>query len=470
MKSKLNSKVKTIIVIGILLTFFASIIHISNPNINRINNCLECKEVVNYNEYILRTSKVSAKIHIANNWSEAKVAGICTGLGTFSDPYIIEDLAIDGYGSGSCILIENSDSYVKIENCTLFNSIDGIRLSYTQNVQVFNNTCSSHMFGISLYYSLNNSISENIAFDNEINGISLLNSDENNISGNFEHDNFYYGISLFDSDNNVILNNVIHSGLEIGGIYNNISGNLMKECGIHISDSNTENYYFQYIDISNLVNEKPIYYYTNKQYLGPNNFTDAGQIIMASCSDSLVKNVNLSCTDTGLTLINCHDNRITKNSINSNQQNGIYIFGGENNTLSNNTAFYNMQNGILLEYSINNLCIDNNISHNNYNGIYCHRLESSVISRNNINNNKRYGIRFSYCINNTITENSLIENEECFYIDSLSEGNTFQDNICRNRAPSIFGYNIFVFFGILVICTIILSKRLRNQKPNFRET
>ena len=69
-----------------------------------------------------KTSMISGKIHINNNWSAAKAAGICTGNGTYSEPYIIEDLEIDAGGSGSGILIENSDVYVKIENCTVSDS------------------------------------------------------------------------------------------------------------------------------------------------------------------------------------------------------------------------------------------------------------------------------------------------------------------------------------------------------------
>ena len=70
----------------------------------------------------MKISAVSGKIHINNNWSDAKVAGICTDSSTYSDPYIIEDLEIDGGGSGSCIFIENSNIPFRIENCTIYNS------------------------------------------------------------------------------------------------------------------------------------------------------------------------------------------------------------------------------------------------------------------------------------------------------------------------------------------------------------
>ena len=86
----------------------------------------------------MKISAVSGKIHIYYNWSATKTAGICTGSGTKTDPYIIEDLEIDGGGSGSCILIENSNVYFKIENCMDYNSGNawadaGIRLYNVDN-------------------------------------------------------------------------------------------------------------------------------------------------------------------------------------------------------------------------------------------------------------------------------------------------------------------------------------------------
>ncbi|GAG19391.1 unnamed protein product, partial [marine sediment metagenome] len=56
------------------------------------------KSIVN-NEYLyeedseelIKLSGIHPKIHIDNNWSETKAAGICTGTGTFIDPYIIEN-------------------------------------------------------------------------------------------------------------------------------------------------------------------------------------------------------------------------------------------------------------------------------------------------------------------------------------------------------------------------------------------
>jgi parallel beta-helix repeat protein len=107
----------------------------------------------------VNTSWTSEKIYINNNWSAAKSAGICSGEGTQSEPYIIKDLEIDGGGIGSCILIENSDAFFRIENCTVTNSgstyLDGgIEIFNSTNGLIINNEVYNHgMNGIMLYHS-----------------------------------------------------------------------------------------------------------------------------------------------------------------------------------------------------------------------------------------------------------------------------------------------------------------------------
>ena len=200
------------------------------------------------NEYLKR-SKYSGKIHIDNNWTDAWDVGICTGNGTYFDPYIIEDLVINGGCSGSCILIENSDVYFRIENCTVYNSgiypNAGIRLANVSNSLLIENNCSLHGRGIYLYRSNNNIIFGNIA-DNSISGVGLYYGNNNIISGNNVNYNDY-GILLDYSDSNTIVGNTANHNQR--GIYllfsdknnattNNVSYN--DEYGIYLlsSDNN----------------------------------------------------------------------------------------------------------------------------------------------------------------------------------------------------------------------------------------
>ena len=217
-----------------------------------INNSLNFNggnhDEINLDNENLKISAVSGKIHIDNNWTATKSAGICTGNGIYSDPYIIEDLVIDGGDSGSCIWIENSDVFFKIENCTVYNSGfypgAGITLLNVNNSRLIDNNCSSNCRGINLRYSNNNTISGNIVSNSESRGIRLDSSDNNTISGNTANNNYWDGMYLDSSNNNTISGNTANnnnlSGIDLYSSDNNtISGNTLignGECIVESED------------------------------------------------------------------------------------------------------------------------------------------------------------------------------------------------------------------------------------------
>ena len=113
-KSKIQAKNFKFLLILILVSF----IIFNLPFLNRSGNIGS----VFRNERLEKNPKISQlskRIHIDNNWSEAKIAGICTGLGTYGDPYIIQDLFINGNGTGNGITITSKNDYFRIENCTI---------------------------------------------------------------------------------------------------------------------------------------------------------------------------------------------------------------------------------------------------------------------------------------------------------------------------------------------------------------
>ena len=62
----------------------------------------------------------------SRNWSyTASHYDWCSGSGTWTDPYIIENVTIDGQDAGNCIFIKNSVVPFIIRNCTLSRGIDG---------------------------------------------------------------------------------------------------------------------------------------------------------------------------------------------------------------------------------------------------------------------------------------------------------------------------------------------------------
>ncbi len=131
--------------------------------LNPISDTSNNNELNNAN---LRVSTFSGKIFIDNNWTEAKAAGICTGTGTKSDPYVIKDLKMNGGGVGSCILIQNSTAYIKIINCTIYNSganfFDAaIKILNAKNIELRNNILFNQLNGILIYLCNDTVISGN---------------------------------------------------------------------------------------------------------------------------------------------------------------------------------------------------------------------------------------------------------------------------------------------------------------------
>ncbi|HEC37011.1 hypothetical protein LCGC14_1428130 [marine sediment metagenome] len=153
MKSIPKAKIIILITLGILIAL-TPLITVNQGLIT------DTKDAINLDTKNLKISAVSGKIHIKSkslldDWTDAKNAGIVTGNGTYSEPYIIEDLVIDAGGSGSGILIEFSfDVYFKIENCTVYNSKGiseapgyleaGINLFYVSNGSLINNNVSNN--------------------------------------------------------------------------------------------------------------------------------------------------------------------------------------------------------------------------------------------------------------------------------------------------------------------------------------
>ncbi|MFW9818109.1 MAG: right-handed parallel beta-helix repeat-containing protein [Candidatus Thorarchaeota archaeon] len=212
-------KSKTLLIINIILVYsitfpFSLTFNLGNNNDSKVFNNFTMDNIT------LRTSNITSPIHIKGNsgWVNFKNAGGCIGNGTYSDPYIIEDLIIDGYWNYNCVLVENSNVYFKIENCTLrygrsegwwLEDGAGIYLINVINAQLINNSFYSNNCGIILLYSNYSIISGNIVRDSTSSdsGISLSHSNDNYISRNILRNNEGVALYLSRSNNNLILEN-----------------------------------------------------------------------------------------------------------------------------------------------------------------------------------------------------------------------------------------------------------------------
>jgi len=475
MKSNTKSKIIILFILGII--FGLTPFNFTNTNFSAGNNGSSseyCDEI--YSDSInLKISAISGKIHINNNWSAAKIALNFTGNGTYSEPYIIEDWVIDANNTGSGILIENSNVYFRIENCTVYNSIGyknaGIKLDNITNSQLVNNNCSSNYNGIYVHNSKNNTVSGNTVEINAEYGIILYDSDKNTVSGNDVSNNLY-GIDLYDSDNNTVsgnsadINNIYGIHLSHSN-YNNASGNTAIYNGvIGIYLYNSHNNSLSGNTANNNLYGINIISSHNNSLSGNNANDNLYGISFSSSYNNPLSGNNANDNDKyGIYLSDSDYNIVSGNNANGNDD-GIYLSDSDYNTVSGNSANGN-DDGINLYYSDYNT-VSGNIVNNNDDGINLYHSDYNDIIENNASHNSN-GIFLRYSDNNIVSENNLIYNYECWR-EYNCEGNVFENNDCEDRSyPSgyIGPYLLSILIGVTTFIGIVILIRGLNNRGFF---
>ncbi|TFF88169.1 MAG: hypothetical protein EU549_03515 [Promethearchaeota archaeon] len=358
----------------------------------------------------------------AHNWTWAADQPWCSGSGTWVDPYIIANIAIDGQNLNSCIRIEYSDVFFQIENSTFYNSSRGYFPSYKAGIELKSVTNG---------FIHNSTFSANNGF-----GISLWNCENNTIINNkmIEDDIWTQGADL-----NYILENKFFSvdhgiSLDHGSTYNVIARNWFFDCndGIDLTDDNNE----------------------------------------------IVNNTFSNC-EIGIIGYNANNNTISNNTILNGNSMGISF-----QSSSNNTIIYNKVINGTFSFAVR--CFDfsdfNNISFNiitNNSAKYesgCHGIhigsgQNNTIYNNTINYNEGYGINLIESNYTIVLNNLLIENVEGCINEVNCIGTVINNNICielpgngDGEEPLIFGYDIFILLGLVSIISLIVVKKIKKAK------
>ena len=355
-----------------------------------------------------------------------------------------------------------SGVYVASDNCNIginniVNNYHGIS-SYDSSNNIYGNKITNNEIGINLDYSSNNTISGNNITNNNWSGIELDDSSNNTILGNNITDNRVRGLELWDSSNNSISGNVITNSTHIGILLKRSSDNTISRNNITNSESGIELYessnnslsenilndnrfnfgvygwgllshYIQSIDVSNLVNGKPVYYLVNQKDLLINPIThpQVGYLALINSNNVTVESLTLTNNDQGILLAYTNQSRITNNNITNNYM-GIWGLAdhSSNNSISRNNI---TNNAYGVSGSSNNIIYGNNITNNSNMGLSLGN--NNIIFENNITNNgwvtgmigRWAGVNLYYSSNNIFYHNNFINNKR--HVISKASTNTW---------------------------------------------
>jgi len=321
---KIRKLKKLKIVFLINLIILLSAFYISNLDTNRMNEYED-----SFQDYSIENNLKKAGFWTLTplvidddlggdyTWLEASSEDWCTGSGTYSDPYIIENIIINGQNSSSCLTIQDSLKYFIIRNCTFYNAglspNAGLKIDDVQNGYIYKNNVSfNNRWGIYLTNGSNCTVANNAANYNVGNNIFVSNSDHNVIINNIANDGKYMGIKLENSDWIVVQNN---------------TANRNDQAGISIS----------WRSHNNTITENIVM--DNDEY---------GIMLDNNCTQNNLTNNYAESNKYGIGLWQgCNETVITGNTMKNNTQYGlsIYYFAGvysDNNLIYSNFFFDNV--------------------------------------------------------------------------------------------------------------------------------
>jgi trimeric autotransporter adhesin len=370
-----------------------------------------------------------------NNSMVNNYANFGIGSSSVSDLYCDIDTSNTINGKPMYYLIEQDN--LLFDETT---EIGFLGLVSCQNIIVKNCSFTHNFEGILLAGTTDSTI-ENCSFrSNDGHGMYLISCHNNTVETCSFQDGFWDGVFLYDSSYNLVKNCSYHgslAGVKLGlSTYNTLLGQTMDQCNVGISFDTAGNNvlkdnemihcglqvtggdpgdYRNDVDASNMVNGRPVYYYINQT-----NRTipsDAGQVILTTCTGCIVSQSNLSDASVGLELAYCSMNTIEDNIFTNNGVVAIDLDGSDNN-----------------ENSIN----DNIIQGNNY-GIDIDSSNLNSIHGNLLTDNGM-GFSFDSCWKNSIIGNTIQDGSYGMSFDT-SSNNILINNTIRNT--SVFGLYLF---------------------------
>ena len=311
-------------------------------------------------------------------------------------------------GAGQVILANCTWMTVEQQNCS--NVVLGIGVVHSSNITLEDNVCSwSGNAGISLQHSSHVTLTGN-SCSNSSRGISLQN------------------VSHATLKNNILTSNTDHAIYLSSSSHSTLTGNRIVEGGIFFDDPSEAGlvgWNTHSIDITNTVNDKPVYYYNDSSgVIVP---SGAGQVILANCTGMVVENQECDDTSTGITVAYSSNVTITNTSCRSNRYHGVHLLYSDYNSLTDITCPGNGEYGIYLRSSSYNT-IMNATCKNNAQGIALHFANHSTLLGTLSNSNNESGISLLQSSDSIVEHGIYFGNGNGTSLDSGSSSNTFTNN------------------------------------------
>lgn len=273
------------------------------------------------------------------------------------------------------------------------------------------------------------------------------------ISG-FTIKNGKYGIYLHCNsakiNNNTVISNV--DGVFIDRSYNcTLWNNKLNGNGRNFGvGGSTLDHFIHNIDSSNLVDEKPIYYWVNRhnEYVPEN----AGYVAVVNSTGIIIEKLSLAKNYQGVLV--AYSNNITVRNFEyavQDERAGIQFINVTNSMIQNVTLlpkFYQSEcRGIHLWHSKNNLIHKNKIL-SLFGGVDVDKSENNIVIDNIIRRDLHkpeygIGIRLWYSNSNTLVGNTVFRNQIGISLEQSNQNIIFHNNIINNKMCQAWVFNSF---------------------------
>ncbi len=304
-------------------------------------------------------------------------------------------------------------------NPTTYPSIGYLGVVNSASVTITGLTLTSNIQGLLVAYTSLSTIS--VTASGNFIGILLVGSAGNSLTGNSLASNGRFGLFIRSSPNNILRSNSM--------------ANNQFNFGVKAL---TQSDYSEDIDTTNLVNQKPVYYWVNQQNKQvPSN---AGYVGIIGSTNITATNLDLTRNHSGVLLAYSSNSQITNLNA-SNDTIGVYLDHTTGTYVGSNRVLYNEDQGINLYYSTGNLVAYNNASFTTglgvvpiAEGILVQWQSSNNVFHANTVSMNNFGIMVSNSsINNMIDHNNFRTNTVQAIQDPSSSPNAWSDSHKRGN-------------------------------------